>query len=221
MITFHIISLFPEVFDPYFSASIIGRAQDKKIIKIKTYNPRDFTTDKYRKVDNKSYGGGPGMVLMIEPILKAFTSIFNKNNRQAKVIIFSAAGKQFNKETAIKWAGKYKNIIFICGHYEVIDARLKNILKSMKIDVEEISIGPYILSGGEAAAMVAIDAISRHIQGVLGKIGSLEEKKGSYPAYTRPEIFIFKGRKYRVPKVLLSGDHKKISAWRKKCGKMD
>jgi tRNA (guanine37-N1)-methyltransferase len=113
------------------------------------------------------------------------------------------------------WAKKYKNIVLICGHYEGIDERVKKILRA-----EEISIGPYILSGGEIAAMATVDAISRHIPGVLGKIESLEEKKGSYPVYTRPETFIFKGKKYAVPKVLLSGNHKKISEWRIKHGKM-
>ena len=220
MTTFHIFTIFPNIFSSYFNESILKRSQEKKIIKIKIYDIRDFAEDKHRTVDDSPYGGGPGMVLKIEPILKSAVSALKSKNKKTKVVIFSAAGKQFNKEMARKWAGKYKDIILICGHYEGIDARLKSILKSMKADIEEISIGPYILSGGEAAVMVVVDAISRHIPGVLGKIESLEEKKGSYPVYTRPEIFKFRDKKYRVPKVLLSGNHKKISEWRSKHGKI-
>ncbi len=216
MIIFHIISIFPDAFKSYFSASIIKRAQAKKLVKIKFYNPRDFTIDKHKKVDDRPYGGGAGMVMKIEPIVKAVKSIKSKS----KIVLFSTRGKQFNQKTAIDWANKYKNIILICGHYEGIDARLKSALRVTGYALQEISIGPYILSGGEAAAMVIVDAVSRHIPGVLGKIESLEEKKGSYPVYTRPEIFKYRGEKYRVPKVLLSGNHKKISEWRVKHGKM-
>jgi tRNA (guanine37-N1)-methyltransferase len=210
MITFHIISIFPESFKSYFHTSILKRAQEKKLIKIKFYNPRDFSVGRYKKVDDKPYGGGPGMVMMVEPIIKAVG--FAK--QKSKIILLSARGKQFNREMAIKLT-KGKNITLICGHYEGIDERIKKVFK-----IEEVSIGPYILSGGEAGAMVVIDAVSRHIPGVLGKIESLEEKKGSYPVYTRPEVLKYKGKKYSVPEVLLSGDHKKISEWRKKYGKM-
>jgi len=210
--TFHIISLFPEAFKSFFSFSIIKRAQKNKLVGIKFYNPRDFTKDKYRTVDDKPYGGGPGMAIKIEPIVKAINSIKSKSN---KIVLLSARGKQFNQKMARDWVKKYKNIVLVCGHYEGVDERVKKILK-----VEEISIGPYILSGGEAGAMVLVDAISRHIPGVLGKIESLEEKKGSYPVFTRPEVFEYKKRKYSVPKVLLSGDHKKISEWRTKYGKI-
>jgi len=228
MIIFHIFTIFPNIFSSYFNESILKRAQGKNIIKIKIYNIRDFAKDKHKTTDDRPYGGGPGMVMKIEPLLKAVISVLKQKNKQTKIIIFSAGGKQFKGETARKWASKYKNIIFICGHYEGIDARLNRILKSMKVDVEEVSIGPYILSGGELAAMVVVDAISRHIPGVLGKIESLEENKGSYPVYTRPEVFSAgggsafggKGKKYCVPKVLLSGDHKQISGWRMNHGKI-
>ncbi len=220
MITFHIFTIFPDAFISYFDTSILKRAQKKNIVKIKIYNIRDFAKDKHKTTDDSPYGGGPGMVMKIEPFLKAVVSALKKKNKQTKVVIFSAGGKQFSGEMAGKWAGKYKDIILICGHYEGIDERLKSILKSMKVDVEEVSIGPYILSGGELAAMVVVDAISRHIPGVLGKIASLEENKGSYSVYTRPESFKFKGKKYQVPKVLLSGNHKKISEWRSKHGKI-
>jgi tRNA (guanine37-N1)-methyltransferase len=231
--TFHIISIFPESFESYFSASIIKRAQDKKLVKIKFYNLRNFTKDKHKTVDDKPYGGGPGMVVRIEPIIRTIVSILNKlkiknfppkaNQPRAeklKIILLSPSGKQFNQKMARDYAKKYQDIILICGHYEGIDARLKPVLRVTGYALQEISIGSYILSGGEAGAMVIVDAVSRHIPGVLGKFESLEEKKGSYPVYTRPEIFEFKSKKYRVPKVLLSGDHRKISEWRSKHGKI-
>jgi tRNA (guanine37-N1)-methyltransferase len=244
MITFHIISIFPESFKSYLNTSILGRAQKKKLIKIKIYDIRDFAKDKHKTVDDKAYGGGPGMVLKAEPIAKAIASVISNSKflissakggsasggkqipkskfkkSRLKIILLSPGGKQFNQKIARDLAKKYKNIILICGHYEGIDARLKSVLRVTGYALQDLSIGPYILSSGELAAMVIIDAISRHIPGVLGKIESLEEKKGSYPVYTRPEIFVFKGKKYRVPKVLLTGDHKKISEWRKKYGKM-
>ncbi|MFH0803960.1 MAG: tRNA (guanosine(37)-N1)-methyltransferase TrmD [Candidatus Tagabacteria bacterium] len=225
MTTFYIFTIFPESFKSYFNTSILKRAQKKKIIKIKIYNIRDFAKDKYKSVDDRPYGGGPGMVMKIEPIVKAVISIKSKSlpRRQAgKIILFSARGQQFNQKMAREWAKKNKDIVLICGHYEGIDERVKKILKACLPAgrAEEISIGPYVLSGGEAGAMVLVDAISRHLPGVLGKIESLEEKKGSYPVYTRPEIFECKKKRYVVPRILLSGDHKKISEWRRKYDKM-
>jgi len=204
MTTFHIITIFPEAIRFYFETSILKRGQKKKLLKIKFSNPRDYAADKHHKVDDKPFGGGPGMVMMTEPILKAVPKI------KSKIILLSPAGKQFNQKMARDWAKKYKNIILISGHYEGIDERVAKILKA-----EKISIGPYILTGGELAAAIIVDAVSRHIPGVLGKEESLEEKRGiGIPVYTRPEVFTWKGKKYRVPKVLLSGHHKKIAAWR-------
>ncbi len=243
MITFHIISLFPEAFKSFFSVSLIKRAQKNKLVRIKFYNPRDFTKDKYRTVDDKPYGGGPGMVMKLEPLVRAVLSVLNdviilndkKTTRtirtiRTKIILLSPNGKQFNQKMAREWAKKNKNIVLICGHYEGVDERLKKVLQGSGFPglakrsgagkVQEISIGPYILSGGEAGAMVLVDAISRHIPGVLGKIESLEEKKGSYSVFTRPEVFKYGNKKYAVPKVLLSGNHKKISEWRRKYGKI-
>jgi len=209
MTTFHIITIFPEAIRFYFETSILGRAQKKKLIKIKFSNPRDFTTDKHHKVDDKPFGGGPGMVMKVEPILKAIRTI---RTSRTKIILLSPTGKQFTQKTARDYAKKYKNIILICGHYEGIDERVAKILKA-----EKISIGPYVLSGGELPAAIIIDAVFRHIPGVLGKEESLEEKRGiGVPVYTRPEIFKFKNKTYRVPKVLLSGHHKKIEEWRRK-----
>ena len=213
---FDIITIFPKIFDSYFSESIIKRAVKTKKIRIKIWNLRNFTKNKHKKVDDKPYGGGAGMVLQVEPILRAVHKI--KPNAKTKIIILSAKGKQFNQKIAGDWAAKYRQIILISGRYEGIDERVKTILRA-----EEISIGPYVLTGGEIPAMAIVDAVSRHIPGVLGKSESLEEKRygAGVPAFTRPEIFSVRGsafggknKKYKVPEILLSGDHKKIENWR-------
>jgi tRNA (guanine37-N1)-methyltransferase len=204
MIKFEIITIFPNTFDSYFKESIIKRAQEKHLIKINIHNLRDYTTDKHKTVDDKPYGGGPGMVLMIEPIYKAVKKI--KGKSKAKVILFSVKGKKFDQKMAKRFS-KLDKLIMICGHYEGVDERI-----AKHIADEEISIGDYILTGGEIPGMIVVDAVTRLIPGVLGKKESLEEIKGSYPVYTRPEIF----NKLKVPKTLLSGDHKKIEEWRKK-----
>ena len=201
---FYIITLFPDAFKSYFASSMLSRAQKKGLIKIHLINPRDFTDDKHRTADGRPFGGGPGMVLKAAPILKA-VEFAKKRAKKAKVILFSPSGKTFSHELARSWAKRYKNAILICGHYEGVDERIANILKA-----EKISIGPYTLTGGELPAMVAIDAMSRHILGVLGKAESLEEKHGSYPVYTRPETLRWKKKRLRVPPVLLSGNHRKI-----------
>ena len=219
---FDIITIFPKIFDSYFSESIIKRAVKTKKIRIKIWNLRDFTKNKHKKVDDKPYGGGAGMVLQVEPILRALKSILRLRRPTSKsqktsdvlIILLSAKGKQFNQKMAGDWAAKYKQIILISGRYEGIDERVKIISRA-----EEISIGPYVLTGGEIPAMAIVDAVSRHIPGVLGKSESLEEKRYGIgvPAYTRPEIFSVRGsafggknKKYKVPEILLSGDHKKI-----------
>ncbi|MDO8676767.1 MAG: tRNA (guanosine(37)-N1)-methyltransferase TrmD [Candidatus Azambacteria bacterium] len=216
---FDIITIFPKIFDSYFNESIIWRAQKSGKIKINKVDLRKFSADKNKKVDDRPYGGGPGMVFKIEPIIKAILNL-KPNGIKEKMILFSATGKQFNSKTASEWAKKYNRIIMIAGHYEGVDERIKKIVK-----IEEISIGPYTLTGGELPAMVVIDAVSRHIPGVLGKKESLEEKRLGIgvPVYTRPEVFEWpppgrgkRGKKYAVPKVLLSGDHKKIEEWRNK-----
>ncbi|MEK7566890.1 MAG: tRNA (guanosine(37)-N1)-methyltransferase TrmD [Patescibacteria group bacterium] len=211
---FSVITTFPESFESYLASSILKRAQKRGLIKINFYNPRDFVKDKHRTVDDKPFGGGPGMVMKAEPILKAVTAVLRNYKLQTtnyKLVLLSARGKQFTQKMARDWAKKYKNIVLISGRYEGVDERAKKILKA-----EEISAGPYTLTGGELPAMIVIDAVSRHTPGVLGKAESLEEKHGSYPVYTRPETIIYKGKKYRAPKVLLSGNHKKIAAWRQK-----
>lgn len=164
------------------------------------------------------------MVFKVEPLAKAIQSLLRSDKRQAtsdkktKIILFSAAGKQFNAKMARDFAKKNDRIIMICGHYEGVDERVKLVVKSLGFKILELSVGPYVLTGGEIPAMVVLDAISRHIPGVLGKEESLEEKRHGVgvPVYTRPEVFVSGGKKYAVPKVLLSGDHKKIEEWRRK-----
>ncbi len=220
---FDIITIFPKIFDSYFNESIIKRAQKKGLIKIKIHNLRDYTSDKHKTVDDKPYGGGPGMVMMVGPIYQAVSSLLKtknkkqkiKNtNKKSKIILFSAKGKKFDQKMARRLA-KLDRLIMICGHYEGVDERVAKYV----VD-EEISVGDYILTGGEIPAMIVVDAVSRFIPGVLGKRESLEAIKGSYPVYTRPEIFYPtpKNKKiaWRVPPVLLSGNHKKIEEWRRR-----
>ncbi len=214
MINFHIITLFPDTIKPYLDASVIGRAQRNKLISVNYYSPRDFTQDKHKRVDSEPYGGGPGMVLEAESILKAIRKAVGKK-RNVEFIFFTPSGKQFDNTFARSVAKDYKktkHIVLISGRYEGIDARVIKILKP-----KLVSVGPFILSGGEIPAMIFVDAVARQIPGVLGKINSIEENRtASSEVYTRPATMIWRGKKYSVPKVLLSGDHKKIEDWKKK-----
>jgi tRNA (guanine37-N1)-methyltransferase len=204
MLVFHIITIFPESFASYLQTSILKRAQKSKLIKVNLVNLRDFSVDKHRTVDDKPYGGGPGMVLKVEPIYRAVQKIKRRAKKRVRVILFSTRGKKFDQKTAIRLS-KYKHLILICGRYEGVDERVAKYVAD-----EEISIGDFILAGGELPALVLIDAVSRHVKGVVGRRESLEEIKGSYPVYTKPENF----RGWRVPKILLSGNHQKIQEWR-------
>lgn len=219
--TFHIITLFPAMFDSYFADSIIKRAIESKKIKVKFYNPRDFTTNKHNKVDDIPYGGGPGMILMVDPIMRAWKkargpkpAVGKISKKKFHTIILSPGGTEFTTEYAKKSAKKYTDIIFICGRYEGIDARVKKILGK---EAEEVSIGNYVLTGGELATMVMIDSIGRQIEGVLGNESSREEDRiSSHEMYTRPAEYSYNKKKYRVPAVLMEGNHKLINEWRKK-----
>jgi tRNA (guanine37-N1)-methyltransferase len=211
---FHIITLFPDSFSSYLGESILSRAIEDKKIFVKFYNPRDFSDNKFKHIDQKPYSGGPGMVIQALPVVKAvekaISGIKKNKKAKAKIIFLSPGGKQFDTDYAKKTAKKYTDIILISGRYEGIDARVKKIFKT-----EEISVGPFVLTGGELPAMILIDCISRQVEGVLGNFDSLEESRvASSDVYTRPEILEYKGKKYRVPKVLLSGDHKKIEEWK-------
>lgn len=214
MIRFHIVTLFPEIVRPYMDASILGRAQESEHISLSYINPRDFSQDRHQKVDDRPYGGGPGMVMGVDPLVRALESISKgiakRKKTTTKVVLFAPGGKQFTNVYAKNLVKKYTDIILIAGRYEGIDARVKKIFKA-----EEISVGPFVLTGGEVPAMLMVDACARQISGVLGTHESLEEERSaSSEIYTRPEIYEYKGKKYRVPKVLLTGDHKKIEEWR-------
>ncbi|HWP61195.1 MAG TPA: tRNA (guanosine(37)-N1)-methyltransferase TrmD [Candidatus Paceibacterota bacterium] len=222
MTHFHIVTLFPESIQPYLNASIIGRAQKAGKIKISYYDPKKFTRDKYGRVDRRPYGGGPGMVLEPDAILRAASAAFKKTKTHQTTrstvegyplpsarLFFATDGALFDEAMAKKLAKK-KDIVLICGHYEGVDARVQKILKAKKV-----SVGPYVLTGGELPAATLIDAIARHVPGVLGKAESLEASRVSSPeVYTRPEVLKWKGKNYRVPKVLLTGHHAKIEEWK-------
>lgn len=211
---FDIITIFPEIFSSYFSESIIKRARERGLVKINIHNLRDFTTDKHRTVDDVAYGGGPGMVMRVEPIFNALKKIKSAGPRgkKTKVILLSAKGKKFDQAMARRLS-KQNRVILICGRYEGVDERVAKYLAD-----EEVSIGDYVLTGGELPAMIIVDATARLLPGVLGKKESLKEESFNqpdyleYPQYTRPEKF----KNWKVPSVLLSGDHKKIDQWRKK-----
>lgn len=207
---FDVITIFPQTFDSYFGESILKRARVSKLVDIRVHDLRDYTKDKHRKVDDRPYGGGPGMVLQVAPLAAALQK--SVKNKKHLIILFSATGRQFDAEKARQWARKYEQIVMVAGRYEGVDARIKKLYK-----MQEISIGPYVLTGGELPAMVVVDAVARHIPGVLGREESLEERRHGVglPVYTRPEVFIWHGKKYRVPKILLSGHQKKIDEWRR------
>jgi tRNA (guanine37-N1)-methyltransferase len=207
---FGIVSLFPEMFSA-LDSGVAGRAIKDGLLDIKYWSPRDFATDKYKTVDDKAYGGGPGMVMMTAPLQAAIQAAKQAAPKPAKVVYLSPQGKVFNQQAAKRFA-ETESVIFVSGRYEGIDERL---IES-EID-EEWSIGDYILTGGELASMVMIDAISRHVPGVIGDDqsvaqDSLENGLLKHPQYTRPEEFAGKS----VPKVLLSGHHKEIERWRAK-----
>jgi len=197
------------MFKSPFEESIIKRALQKKLIEIHLHNLRDFATDAHRTTDDAPFGGGAGMVMKVEPIYRALNYIKEKTGKKARVILLSPQGRTFNQEVALELA-KEENIILICGRYEGVDERVREHL----VD-DEISIGDYVLSGGEIAAMVIVDTVARLIPGVLGNESSIKEDsfyRGllDYPQYTRPAEFMG----WKVPQVLRSGNHKKIREWR-------
>ena len=203
---FDVLTLFPEMFEP-LNTSIIGRAVKEKLIEINLTNIRDFSKDKHKKVDDTPYGGGSGMVMKPDVVYEAYKSVKDEN---AKVIYMSPQGKVLNQNKVIELS-KEKHLIILCGHYEGIDQRVID-----KIVDEEISIGNYVLTGGELPAMVLIDSVSRYIDGVLNEDSTIEESFSQgileYPQYTRPEIF----EEINVPEILQSGHHENINKWRKK-----
>ncbi len=216
-IRFDAITIFPKIFDSYLKESLFKRALANKLIEFKVWNLRDFTQDKHHKVDDRPFGGGPGMVLKIEPIYRAVSFLSEKRKAKSeklkiRVILFSTRGKKLDVKMARRLLS-YDQLILICGRYEGVDERVVRYV----VD-EEISIGDYVLSGGELPALVLVETVARLIPGFLGKYESLEDVKGFYPVYTRPGDFKPEGKiKFlSAPKILLSGDHKKIKAWRDK-----
>lgn len=262
MMKYHIVTLFPEMFDSYLNESILGRAIKNKKISVSFTNPRKFVTGKYKKVwpdgnislqiDERPYGGGPGMVMMAEPVIKAVLSIgtsimkrFSRSspacndvvtsgrdeggrgarpkkllhNLRPKILVinFMPNAKKFDTKKAKEISKKYTDIIMICGRYEGIDSRVNKVLKREGYKLENVSVGDYVLTGGEIPAMILVDSVSRQIEGVLGNFNSREEERiSSSEIYTRPEVIDFNGKKYKVPKILLSGNHKNIDSWKNK-----
>lgn len=236
---FDIITIFPNIFDSYLKESILGRAQKQGLIEIKTHNLRDFAMDKHHSTDDSPYGGGVGMVMLVEPIYRAIQSLKNLplpdlsaiasateegeagggvrlERRGSRAILLSPRGERFTQSKA-KELTKYDQLIFACGRYEGVDERVTKFVD------ETISIGDYVLNGGELGSMVIIEAVSRLLPGVLGKDESSQEESFSddnsaeYPHYTRPEVFTTEdGKELKVPEILLSGHHAEIAKWRKK-----
>lgn len=229
---FDVLTIFPEIINDYCSKSIIGKAQTKGVIEVVPHNFRDFTLDKHNRVDDSPYGGGAGMVLQVEPIYRCLEKIglvrngkkSKIKNQKSKILIMDPAGKKFDQRMAEKLSKNYDRLVFICGRYEGFDERI------YKFVDEKVSVGDYVLAGGELPALTIIEAVSRLIPGVLGNIESLKEEThnnvsrklkvesgkskivSEYPQYTRPDNFMG----LKVPKVLLSGNHKDIENWRKK-----
>lgn len=217
---FDVITIFPDVFEPYFQTSILKRAQERKDIIINIHNLRDWAEGKRKTVDDTPYGGGPGMILKIEPIYRALKSLNSKKKKKQKIILLSPRGRKFDQKMAKKLSS-CQRIIFICGRYEGVDARVDKLVD------EKISVGDYVLTGGELPAMIMVDAIARLVPGVINPESLKEESFGfsedclEYPQYTRPEVFTCLGKsaklkKLKVPKVLLSGNHQEIAKWRQK-----
>lgn len=221
---FDIITIFPEIFESFLDESIIKRSRKKGLIKIKIHNLRNFTQAPHHTVDDRPFGGGRGMVMKIEPIYRAVQKVKlakKMSTRKRKIILFSPRGKTFTQKKAYSLS-RFEQLILICGRYEGIDERVAKFTAH-----ETLSIGNFVLMGGEVAAIAVIEAVARLIPGVLGKPQLLEQRiakdKGflEYPQYTRPEIFEPKrGMRWKVPQVLLSGNHEKIQEWRKEHSKV-
>ncbi len=216
---YHIVTLFPESMKGYVAESILRRAQKNKLITISFYNPMDFTKMSRKgalkqRVDDKPYGGGPGMVIRPEPVIKAIQKAVGRK-KHVEIVHFAPRGEKFTTEMAQEFAQTYqekklKHLVLICGRYEGIDTRVEEVFPGVKV-----SVGDYVLTGGELPALIMIDSITRQLPGVLGDADSREETRiASTKYYTRPEVFTHKGKRYQVPGVLLSGNHKDIDKWR-------
>ena len=219
MLRFHLITLFPEACDAYLNASILGRARTNKKIKVDYQSPRDFVTNKWGKVDERPYGGGPGMVMTALPVVKAAKKALTRRTGKTAIVWFVPGAKSFDNKEADKLA-KFDDVVLVCGRYEGIDDRATAMFKAMLkgktgSKLLTYSVGEATLTGGEVPAMAIVDAVTRRLPGVLGKDESVEERRVSSSAvYTRPEIIEWEGKKYPTPKVLLSGHAANIDAWK-------
>ncbi len=229
---FTLVTLFPEACDAYLSASILGRARKEKKITVKYQNPRDYVDNKWGKVDERPYGGGPGMVMQAMPVVRAAQKALknvkdvrrptsdvgrrtSRYGRRAVIVWFNPSAKQFTNKDADALA-KYSDVVLVCGRYEGIDERAKKILKTLS-PIKEYAVGEAVYTGGEVPALAIVDAVTRRLPGVLGKDASVEERRvASHAVYTRPETIAFNKKNYRVPKVLQTGHHAKIDAWRRR-----
>ncbi|MEI7620185.1 MAG: tRNA (guanosine(37)-N1)-methyltransferase TrmD [Candidatus Falkowbacteria bacterium] len=212
---FKIITIFPKIFDSYFSEGIVRRAQNQGIISVSSQDLREFTSDRHKTIDDTPYGGGAGMLMKIEPLYQAIKKLAPRANKKRKIVLLSAQGKKWTQQLAQEYS-KLDEVVFICGRYEGVDERIKNFID------EEISIGDYVLTGGELGTMIMIDSITRLLPGALGNEASSQDESHSqagvleYPQYTKPEKFKVKGKSYDVPEILLSGNHPKIKEWKEK-----
>ena len=217
---FDIITIFPKLFDSFLNESLIKKSLEKKVNKICVHDLRRWSDNKHKQVDDKPYGGGAGMLLMAKPIIKALASLKQKNTKtqkhKTKIILLTPSGKQFDQKMAKRFS-KLDRIIFVCGRYEGVDARVEKFID------EKVSVGPYVLNGGEIPSMIIMESVSRLLPNFLGNKKSLDEEtytgekddQKEYLQYTRPEILNYKNKKYSVPKVLLSGNHAEIEKWKK------
>ncbi len=213
MLRFHLITLFPEACEAYLSVSILGRARKNKKISVGYQSPRDFVDNRWGKVDERPYGGGPGMVMTALPVVRAAKKAIGRKKGKVAFVWFSPGAPAFTNKEADKLAS-FDDIVLVCGRYEGIDERAAKILKTMGT-LKRYSVGQATLTGAEVPALAIVDAVTRRLPGVLGKDESVEERRiASSEVYTRPETILFNTKKYSVPKVLKTGDHKKIDTWK-------
>ena len=215
---FDVITIFPSFFDSYFSKGILHKGCEKGLLEVNVHDLRDWTTDKHRTVDDACFGEGTGMVMKIGPIYRAVFDIKLKD-KKSLVVLFTPRGKKFNQRKASELVD-YDQVIIICGRYEGVDERV-----AKHIADEKISIGSFVLMGGEIPAMAVVETVARLVPGVIGKESFLKERKKEeafveYPQYTRPNVFTADGKKWKVPSVLLSGNHKEVEKWKNKKGKL-
>lgn len=217
MVRFHLITLFPEACEAYLSASILGRARKNKKIAVAYQTPRDFVENRWGKVDERPYGGGPGMVMTALPVVKAVAKSLARKKGKVAIVWFQPGAKAFDNKEADKLT-KFDEVVLVCGRYEGIDERAKKIMKTLGT-LKTYSVGEAVLTGGEVPALAIVDAVTRRIPGVLGKDESVEERRiAAREVYTRPDTITWKGKKYVVPKILKTGHLAKINEWKTKKG---